>query len=246
MNTQKRFTLIELLVVIAIIAILAAMLLPALSKAREKARAISCTSNAKQIMLGALLYTQEFEDQITCMWWYTYIDGNAVGTVINYKNGVPNLSNHWWYSYIYPYIGDAKTYLCPSTVQYNTYMGYGFNYGTSFGMPYRSDKSASLERMPLAAHKTPSKTMFATCRSMLDDANKGCVYNRKAGTAYWTADDSKPFGKQGLIGSHHNNGTISGHLDGHVSAYTLQFCSIHPDGASDDVVRYWANYKVGQ
>ena len=125
MNTQKRFTLIELLVVIAIIAILAAMLLPALAKAREKARAISCTSNAKQIMLGALLYTQEFEDQITCMWWYTYINGETNGSVVNYKNGVTNFSNHWWYSYIYPYIGDAKTYQCPSTVHYNTYMGYG-------------------------------------------------------------------------------------------------------------------------
>src|SRR5919201_350445 len=61
-NPRLGFTLIELLVVIAIIAILAAILFPVFAQAREKARAITCVSNAKQIGLGWLMYAQDYDE----------------------------------------------------------------------------------------------------------------------------------------------------------------------------------------
>ena len=65
---MKKFTLIELLVTIAIIAILAALLLPSLSKARDKARSAQCTGNIKQVGLSLISYGGDAVDWITPYW----------------------------------------------------------------------------------------------------------------------------------------------------------------------------------
>jgi prepilin-type N-terminal cleavage/methylation domain-containing protein/prepilin-type processing-associated H-X9-DG protein len=102
--THKRqaFTLIELLVVIAIIAILASILFPVFGRARENARRSSCQSNLKQIGLGIMQYTQDYDERFPL----SRTDN------ISY-NGINNPRAPWHLT-IYPYVKSLQLYKCPS------------------------------------------------------------------------------------------------------------------------------------
>jgi prepilin-type N-terminal cleavage/methylation domain-containing protein/prepilin-type processing-associated H-X9-DG protein len=102
------FTLIELLVVIAIIAILAAILFPVFAQAREKARAIACVSNEKQIALGILMYLQDYDENMPIYFYNVPAQPTAPPFDPN-----STLAIIGWNQAIYPYIKSVQLFRCP-------------------------------------------------------------------------------------------------------------------------------------
>jgi prepilin-type N-terminal cleavage/methylation domain-containing protein/prepilin-type processing-associated H-X9-DG protein len=132
---SKGFTLIELLVVIAIIGILSAILFPVFARARENARRSSCMSNMKQIGLGVMMYTQDYDEHVPAC----------------YANNSDD-SFHTFADYIEPYTKNSQIYRCPSDSSTHK-SSYGYNYF------YLAPHGLS-EAVSIAAMQKPSETVM--------------------------------------------------------------------------------------
>ena len=211
-NFRSAFTLIELLVVIAIIAILAAILFPVFARARENARRSSCQSNLKQIGLGLIQYTQDYDEKLVNSCY------GVTGTSPD-GNSVPG-SNYKWMDAIQPYMKSTQIFTCPSDVDDNNskttytpynnlpaggssqfYGSYGINQiyapnTTPAGAAGATGNNGVVQQVSLAELQEPATTFWAmdtaiNSNQSLRGKYRVCVSN--TATMSVTADGLKAF-----------------------------------------------------
>jgi prepilin-type N-terminal cleavage/methylation domain-containing protein/prepilin-type processing-associated H-X9-DG protein len=248
MTQRNGFTLIELLVVIAIIAILMAILMPALNVAKEQARGISCSSNHKTLALAYIMYASE-NDGTVCGGWAVYPTANGVppwvvppldysgGNIVEMGSGPVTLQQRYnglKEGALFPYVKDVKAYHCPgdSRVRQGTSRGNGLEYliYRSYGLTDYMKANASSDPKKLFAFKEQAIKML-----FVED-----IYDGSAGNHNHHGWSYNP-GTNSLwdpLGIYHSNACTFSFMDGHAERKkwddkrTVIFCMSRSEAAS--------------
>ena len=249
MKNRKIFTLIELLVVIAIIAILAAMLLPALSSARESAKAAACTSNLKQFGIALAVYQSSNNDYNCYGTYYSGVSGNSFASpwyvtlaMLMYPDDVNG--QHWWSAK-----GDEDEipgFLCPSQPveesrcgqQDGYYFGYGVNGSGKAGSAAESRifgyyAGGAQHNPPMRASALGDPSAVGAFWDVKGKKADGTVIRSPAavGMYSWSAalQATDATFTDGLA-QRHNNGLNAVFLDGHCDrvSFTAPVPKTHP------------------
>ena len=206
------FTLIELLVVIAIIAILAAMLLPALSKAKEKARSINCMSNIKQMALGYNMYAEDNSDVIVTLYLFKVAPPGAF-----FPGDVT-----WWVDLLRPYLQTTNLIRCPSVQK--SQFGIAASHPELTNWDQNRAKLVKIKRpvetIPFAdaglianlAEKDPDKWVETSGQEFL-------YWRTPVNTGYYSSDPERPVNR-------HNGRCNTGYVDGHAQAIKVSLIGL--------------------
>lgn len=216
---KKGFTLIELLVVIAIIAILAAILFPVITKAKENARKTQCVSNLKQIGMALAQYTSDFDEKypVNIVSSNGVLNGSEMSLVYQYDSSEPGFhmktSNGWaagnfvsWMDLTNNYAKNWQIYTCPSASGDETQSQYGYSSALGGMLRYAYNGNVSPYFEPL---KTSEIKRSSDIVAVLDYNTCWGTYANPYEGGIWSSDKYNSFIHP------HQDGTNVLYADGH-------------------------------